>query len=615
MTDIVDMAERARTAISLGESHFREFKSATKGPPGEKIGRSTDEIGRDVAEALVAFANADGGELLIGVEDDGQVSGMSQLSEAQIETLLNAPKTLVHKDTPLSSVRARQVEIDGKRLLYFSVAKSASGIHLTSKGHCVQRRDLETLPVPPDQIVFERRERTSREYDREFVDGASTDALDLALVRAVATQLSPGMSAERCLQYLDLAEYAPTGLKLRRAALLLFSREPARWHPRLQIRTMKINGTELLTGDSYNVLTDDVQTGNILRLIEEGWERLRPHLVQTRLGESARFETTVMYPELACREALVNAIAHRDYSDEGKGIEIYVYSDRMEVRSPGSLLSTIKIDDLLRLEGVHQSRNALVCRVLRELGYMRELGEGMRRIFDLMSKNELTEPELKNTSTAFSMSLHYKTVYSADESLWLDQFSALELTREQKALVVLGRNGRIIAPQDIWDKLGLVDTEHYRRLVESLQKLGVLSTVVPKQTANNKAKARGVPVRKIPRFAILPPGAGGARRSERRAPTRRLTPTAEVDAPDPNARLWIGSVGDASEAELTAFFAEVGPVQDVRVPMQAGTPVGYAFVEYETQDQAKEAIKRFNGVLFKGRRLVVRPANPRNIKF
>jgi len=57
----------------------------------------------------------------------------------------------------------------------------------------------------------------------------------------------------------------------------------------------------------------------------------------------------------------------------------------------------------------------------------------MRRIFDLMSKNELTEPELKNTPTAFSMSLHHKTVYSSDESLWLDQFSTLNLTREQKA--------------------------------------------------------------------------------------------------------------------------------------------------------------------------------------
>ena len=69
MSEIVNLDERARTAISLGESHFREFKSALQGPPGSKTARETKSIGKDIGEALVAFANADGGELLIGVED------------------------------------------------------------------------------------------------------------------------------------------------------------------------------------------------------------------------------------------------------------------------------------------------------------------------------------------------------------------------------------------------------------------------------------------------------------------------------------------------------------------------------------------------------------------
>ena len=70
---------------------------------------------------------------------------------------------------------------------------------------------------------------------------------------------------------------------------------------------------------------DQIVSGNILDLVDKGWEALRPQLVQTHLGTDARFETTIMYPELTCREALINAIAHRDYSEEGRGIEIYVF--------------------------------------------------------------------------------------------------------------------------------------------------------------------------------------------------------------------------------------------------------------------------------------------------
>ena len=123
-------------------------------------------------------------------------------------------------------------------------------------------------------------------------------------------------------------------------------------------------------------------------------------------------------PELACREALVNAIAHRDYSEEGRGIEIYIFDDRMEVRNPGKLLSSIKVEDLVRLEGVHQSRNAITARVLREFGYMRELGEGMRRMFELMKSNELKPPDVSSESDSFSVTLRHSTIYSAAQQLW-----------------------------------------------------------------------------------------------------------------------------------------------------------------------------------------------------
>ncbi len=611
-SQIVNLEERAKTAISLGESHFREFKSALQGPPSAKTSRSSNSIARDIGEALVAFANADGGELLIGVEDDGTITGTNKLNESDMQRLAEAPKSNVHGKTPLPPVRIATLVLDGLRILYFSIHKSTSHIHLTSDGRCVQRRDLETLPIPAEEIIFGRRERESREYDREYIDSAKVNDLNAGLIQAVAEQISPGMSVEKCLQYLDIAEYIGPGLRLRRSAPLLFAKEPSKWHPRLQLRIIKVEGTELKSGSQYNAKSDQTVTGNILELVEKGWEALRPQLVQTRLGKDARFGTTIMYPELACREALVNAIAHRDYSEEGRGVEIYVFDDRMEVRNPGALLSTITIADLVRLEGVHQSRNATIARVLREAGYMRELGEGMRRMFELMKKSELTQPELTSSTNSFCVTLRHSTIYSSAQKLWLEQFDSFNLSREQKAIVVLGIGGNIIAPQDIWESLGIVDTEHYRQLIESLQVLRILRSEVPKAVAQKEARRRRTSVRKVPRFKITVPEREGMVASK--PAVSEPICDERANNPDPEARLWIANLPSSiEESELTEFLTPFGEIQDVCIPrhFDTGKAKGYAFVEFENKAIAQELIPKLNGLKFSGYSLVVRKATPK----
>lgn len=274
-------------------------------------------------------------------------------------------------------------EIFNNKIISFSIPKSTKYIHQTSDGRCLKRNDLETIPISAESIIFDRTEITSREYDRQFVDGANVTDLDADLIQITGDLISKGMSAEKCLQYLGLAEYGgpDIGVRLRKAALLLFAKDISKWHPRCQVRVMKISGTVLGAGSSYNVSSDEVVTENVCKIIERSWDLMRPFLVQTTFHEDARFRSTFMYPENACREALVNAVAHRDYSSEGAGIEIFVFDDRIEVKNPGGLLSTVKIDELKQMRGVHQSRNSYIARTLRELGFMRELGEGMRRIF------------------------------------------------------------------------------------------------------------------------------------------------------------------------------------------------------------------------------------------
>lgn len=630
--DILVLQERVKTTLMLGEGHFREFKSALMGPPSSKSPRPWRDIAKDVAETLTAFANADGGTLLVGIEDDGSVSGVETHSETNIAEIKKAPVTRIHQDTPLSSVDIHQISIGDHSVLYFSVQKSIKYVHLTSDGRCLQRRDLESVPVPPEIIQFERQEQFSRDYDRHFTDGASAADLNLEQVRVVAEQISRGMTAEKALQFLGLAEYGSNGLRLRNAALLLFAKKPERWHPRLQVRLMKVNGTALGVGEQYNVIDDQIIQGNIITLIENGWESIRPHLVQTRLTTTAQFQSTVMYPELACREALVNAIAHRDYADQGRGIEIYVYPDRLEVKNPGELLTTMTVDNLVQLQGAHQSRNALIARVLREVGYMRELGEGVRRMFELMKQNELMAPEFHSGAGAFSVELKHAAIYSQQEKIWLDQFASLELDREQKAVIVLGRTGELIAHQYIVERLGIVDTEHYRKIVASLQGLGILKTEVSKTRATALAHRARIPVREIPRFRVVPPSEGGMRRKsvlldkvehqdvavEKRLDSASGRFSTRIHAikndeftQDINRLCILNLPNDISEDDLRNYFQAFGEVTYVNIPHKARKGIGYAFIEYSQNEIAASLLSNPPQALLMGRVPVVQRAKPR----
>ncbi|PPH42894.1 hypothetical protein C5C86_03170 [Rathayibacter sp. AY1E4] len=495
--DVLSLQERVRATLAMSESHFREFKSAWEGPPADRRARDPKTVKRDIGETLVAFANADGGELLVGVEDDGRVTGVPHKQEL-IDAFLAAWSSHVHGKTPLDRPLALPLELDNKVVLYFSVEKGTSVVHLTQDGRCLQRKDRESVPVPSETITFERQERLSREYDRGFVDGADATALNEDSLAAAGKIIAPGLSPEKLLQLLGLAEYGTGSLRLRRAAMLLFAKDVSLWHPRCEVRVLRVSGVELRAGREYNVIADKHVVGNIAEILQSAWDEVRPYLVETRLGPDGRFQEQVRYPEDACREALTNAIAHRDYTIEGRAIEVYVFDDRLEIRSPGPLLSTVTVESLRSLAGIHQSRNTAVARTLRELGYMREMGEGFRRMFQLMRAHDLVEPEMIAHSHQFTVSLRHRSVFSEGDQRWINAYDEFSLQRDEEKVLLLGRQGESLTVQQIMDAVDIVDTEDYRELIERLQNKGLIRGI--KATISGRKQRRN-----SPRWTVVPP--------------------------------------------------------------------------------------------------------------
>lgn len=594
MEELLRLKERVDIAIEIGESYYREFKSALEGIPEYKKPRDIKEVGYDIAKTLVAFANADGGELFVGIEDDNAISGLPY-SDDKNSAILKSAEIYVLEDTPLPLKRASLIDYNGIKVAYFSVEKGSKYVHLTAKGECFQRKDRESVPTASELIRFAREEEVSREYDRQFVDLASISDLNLGLVRTVSQNISKTMSAEKFLQYLELAEFDGNRLRLRRGALLLFSKHPTKWHPRNQVRILRVKGVEEKTGENFNVEEIAETSGNIFELIDQSWELLRPNLTETRFSRDAIFKTQIIYPELACREALINAITHRDYSLEGRGIEVKIFDDRLEILSPGKLLSSITIKELEELKGVHQSRNTYIARVLREFGYIRELGEGIKRIFELMKSNDLVRPKIESPNKSFIVTLYYKFVYSKEEKLWLDNFESFKLSREQKTIVRLGVNGRLISTKQIFDEVGIVSEDYYRQLVESLRKLGILINKHTREQASAFAKKNRMSRKAVPRYQII-------------IPTGKIVKPAlneETDNSD-YAKIFVGNLPfSATEAEIENIFQQFGEVSDVTVPKDymTGKSRGFAFVEFEKKEKADAVLNHKNPILLNGRKL------------
>ena len=356
-----------------------------------------------------------------------------------------------------------------------------------------------------------------------------------------------------------------------------------KWHPRLQVRIFKVRGNEEKTGEDFNVTEVGEANGNIFQLIEGSWDLLRPHLTDTKLSKDALFRTQIMYPELACREALINAITHRDYSSEGRGIEVKIFDNRLTIENPGELLSSITIKDLEALAGAHLSRNTYIARVLRETGYIRELGEGIRRIFELLKSNDMVQPEISSGNKTFSITLFYKNVYTKEEELWLGSFTHLNLSREQKTVVRLGVNGRLMSAKEIFDTVGIVNEESYRELIESLRKLNILKTTLTQSEVTRERRRHGGSRKAVPRYKI--------------ELTKESIPIKddEIDRSD-YARVYVGNIPyDSDEESINIALSKFGEVVDVMIPKWKygrfkGKSKGFCFVEFDKRLYANNAL-------------------------
>jgi len=416
------------------EGQFFERKSALNRSGPLPKPRKTAEIAHDIAETLAAFANADGGELVIGIEDDGTVSGVPH-AEDRVQLLLGVPKDRNYVDPPIPC-RARKVTAtDGVTLLYFE-ADWSPNVHLLADSRCLRRVQDQNAPFDKDQVRALKEAKAQGLFERTFPAGARMEDLDEALLTRFAEAESAGAAFRNVLTRYRLTEGRNGHAVPTLAALLLFGRDPGMWHERAGIDFVRWDGKERKTGAELNVSKRFRIEAPLSVLPDKAFEAIKPFIRERQQLHDLFFVEKLEYPTFAWQEAVVNAIAHRDYSIRGMGIEVWMFDDRMEIRSPGLPPAPVTLAALATRAPMHCSRNPLIVRALTVLGYMRELGEGVPRMFDEMERAGCYPPRFDAIGGAMvQLTLRNEPIYDRATLEWLKQFAGIELSGDQKRVL------------------------------------------------------------------------------------------------------------------------------------------------------------------------------------
>jgi ATP-dependent DNA helicase RecG len=454
--------------LTQPEGQYFERKSLWHGPRSSPPPRNREEVRDEIAEYVAAFANADGGTLILGQEDDGEVTGHGYPPEA-VEDMLRVPERRLRPPQQCGVV----AEWQGKKLLLFQVAAAERAVQIHGGGF--PRRVHEEVFQESEEVINAIKTRGRHEsVEADLAQSAQLQLLNGDLIRRA--QQGAGLAHLTTEQYLverRLADRRGGEVLLRRGAVLLFGREPATIdHPNAGVRIFRVQGTVRLTGAQHNVEELPRIEGALPEVIRKAYEVIGGLIRRSTRLHDLFFREMPEYPSFAWQEALVNAVAHRDYRVAGQSVEVWLFDDRLEVRSPGPLPEQISVEELRRREPVHLSRNPRMARVLAELALMREQGEGIPRMFEEMERSWLRLPELLADPRSFTVVLRNQPIFESPDPSWVRHVGTLPVgTRQRRILIAYPATP--FASAD-YQALNEVDRDVAYREVKELVALGLI---------------------------------------------------------------------------------------------------------------------------------------------
>jgi len=415
-----------KSIISSGEGYNAEFKVRVP----KKL--------KDITEEVCAMANAAGGVILIGVDDKNQIIGtdIENQKRSAIQNSLNEINPHIH--CPLYSV-----EVDGTKIWVIEVSSGSqkpytlSGAIYVRQGPNSQKltsvEQMRDFFQQSNRIFFDEAPclgfNVTKDFDSNWFEEFRLEA-----------GLSKTVSQEQIINNLKLI--LPDN-NIKNGGALFFGSAPEQFIETAVIRCIAFDGT-----NKTQIIDDKVYGGTLMKQYQQAMQWLKGKLdVRYKIEGAGPRKEIWEIPETAFKEAIINALSHRDYYDKGAKITIELFDDRVEITNPGGLTSAISPAEFGTKS---HSRNPLIFGLFVRIHMVEQVGSGIGRINDLLKKANLPKPKFK-TKGMFTVVFN-RPKYSQESS---QESSQENLNKTSKEILKLVKNKKDITTTEMANKLNI----------------------------------------------------------------------------------------------------------------------------------------------------------------
>lgn len=407
----------------------KQLKSVIENGENQEIEFKESFSHHKVCKTLCGFGNTQGGIIIFGVNDKGKILGIKENSDNLQKEISSSSQCI--SPSPLISIETHI--IDKKKIILAIIQRAIDGSYFTFEGAIYARVGSTTKKLEGQNHLDFLRDKQILSFDESIEPLAKIEDLDKSKIENYLKERGQkNYFTEHSIEEFLISKKLATKngkLKIKNSALLNFSKNIFEFHEQVEIKLVRFKGIE-----PVDIIDSQLIKETLPESIENSLKFVKKNISKKIKIKTSKSEEVYEYPLEVIREAIVNAIAHRNYFSKD-AIQIYIFDNRMEITSPGTLpLGLTK--DLFGTISVQ--RNPSSYRILRDLSYVEGLGTGVPRMKNKMRKAGLMDPEFIISESFFKIILFNKKgnkkVINTIEDLNSNQKSAIGYLKRNKTI-------------------------------------------------------------------------------------------------------------------------------------------------------------------------------------
>jgi len=367
------MTQKIKNLISKKESDNLEFKSSLS-------------ESKKIIQTISAFANTTGGNIIIGISPNKKILDL-QIGEATMENLANKIK---ENTDPKQFPEIKTKKIDNKKTIIIKVEESSSK-PVFAFNIAYKRVGRTNQKISSEEIRKMARETEKIYWDEQICKEAKLDDIDKKKITWYLKQRENARNISRKIKIptnkLLQNIKALKGARPTNAGILFFGKFPQKFFPNARLRLVRFKGTKI-THPTLDTIDCEGTIWEMINMTED-FIRKNIRLLSERTEKSFRRETKFEYPIKALREAIINALIHRDYL-ETADVRVFIFDNRFEVISPGTFPNGISPKNPM-----HKPVNKTLCQLIYDIGFIEKYGSGIYMMRELSKKWDNKKPYYK----------------------------------------------------------------------------------------------------------------------------------------------------------------------------------------------------------------------------